>query len=435
MKTRTLEFSEYTYNAAAKTVTSSYFALGINKIKLITNLVTGVVIYDPSITTKTGTLLGTVLTLNSTEGIGTSTDALEVIFEDTAIVLLVSPSKYGTTIGSLSSVNAFGTIIPHGFNNTAQVRISGTFVATYVIELSDDGTTWEQAPIVTKPATSLTSNYNSSQTSGGVFMVPMFGYTNIRVRTTAFTSGTLNLRLQFTQNEPPILQPPAPTNAINNSVWLNITNEGANAALYSNVSTLTNYNSNQYNLPQGAVFISVDITSVTGVGTVDHIVQYAQDGTTWVDFYHLERMTAAGKATTPLIHIPGYFVRVVRKTSGFTAVNGSAYICRRHGSLGNQTIRFFERSLNFQTLTAGQTFRVDNANKIVVQAVQKLGFSVPPIASINVSNNGVDYFNLSTIDCSGEMYQFDNFWQYIRMDCHIVGSADGVAELHIIGKY
>ena len=93
-----------------------------------------------------------------------------------------------TALSGAVAVNAQGAY-------TVSALVTGTWVATLVAEgLMADGTTWQQIPIYTV-ATTLPYIASLSTAANGSYVVTGGGYTQIRIRASAFTSGTVNVAL------------------------------------------------------------------------------------------------------------------------------------------------------------------------------------------------------------------------------------------------
>lgn len=101
--------SDYTFNAAAKTITfaASYTGIKLGDIALITNVKSTVntVIYDPSDSTKGGSISGLVLTLAfNTTGMNNSDD-LQVIVSSSFMSVLIKQAS-DADLASQTTLNA-----------------------------------------------------------------------------------------------------------------------------------------------------------------------------------------------------------------------------------------------------------------------------------------------------------------------------------------
>lgn len=100
-------------------------------------------------------------------------------------------SATGTITTSTSTITLTGA---HG--GAATVFISGTYSGvTFTVELSNDGTTWFQGVTLPVSATSgsLSTSVTPATNASAAYSVALWGATQIRVRATAYTSGTANV--------------------------------------------------------------------------------------------------------------------------------------------------------------------------------------------------------------------------------------------------
>lgn len=75
--------TNYTFNASARTIQCADFALiGLARILLVVNVTRGVVIYNPSSDTTTGTLNGAILTLTFDTTTHSNSDVLQIFSDD-----------------------------------------------------------------------------------------------------------------------------------------------------------------------------------------------------------------------------------------------------------------------------------------------------------------------------------------------------------------
>lgn len=96
--------------------------------------------------------------------------------------------------GTITALNGNVAVSAQG-GYTVTARVSGTWVGTLVAEgLMADGTTWQQLPLYTV-GTTLPYPQSLTTTANGSFAITGGGYTQIRIRASAFTSGTVNVAL------------------------------------------------------------------------------------------------------------------------------------------------------------------------------------------------------------------------------------------------
>jgi hypothetical protein len=93
-----------------------------------------------------------------------------------------------TALNGTVAVNAQGAY-------TISVLVTGTWVATLIAEgLMADGSTWQQIPMYIVTA-ALPYSSTFTTTTNGSFIITSGGYTSIRIRASAFTSGTAAVAL------------------------------------------------------------------------------------------------------------------------------------------------------------------------------------------------------------------------------------------------
>jgi hypothetical protein len=87
------------------------------------------------------------------------------------------------------------------------IQVTGTFAATAAFQQSNDNTNWVSLPLGTATATSgQGSALTSASVTGGVFAGPL-SCRYVRVRTTAYTSGTPAVVVDMWAVPPPVLSP------------------------------------------------------------------------------------------------------------------------------------------------------------------------------------------------------------------------------------
>lgn len=130
---------------------------------------------------------------------------------DPALVVSVSPNSASLTVaasadttasGALGALNAAVTVAMTGQRGVAMQLSAGTLIGTLTPEFSvDGGTTWGPAAFVsnagTVAATLVFASANTAQMQG-ILVDP--GTSNVRVRVSAYTSGTANAAVRATAN-------------------------------------------------------------------------------------------------------------------------------------------------------------------------------------------------------------------------------------------
>ncbi len=83
--------------------------------------------------------------------------------------------------------------------NGVGIQITGTFVGTITFEVSVDGTNWVAAAAAVTVATEARV---TTATAPGLWQINVAGYTGMRARCTAFTSGTITVTLNRSAGTP-----------------------------------------------------------------------------------------------------------------------------------------------------------------------------------------------------------------------------------------
>lgn len=114
-----------------------------------------------------------------------------------------------TAVGNLSAAQA--SIAINTDINPAQsisnpagavgINILGTFVATAVFEASTDGANWFAVGAYPLLASGIYAPPVLSTTAVGTFFIPVYGYNQVRVRLSAYTSGTLQALLDVATSQ------------------------------------------------------------------------------------------------------------------------------------------------------------------------------------------------------------------------------------------
>jgi hypothetical protein len=215
----------------------------------------------------------------------------------------VIPNPDDTT-GTISALNGTVQAAVEGYSSCAVV-VTGTWVATLVFEFSHDGgTTWAAGTFVKSPATvtpipDIVAFLTANASAQCVGMGPT---THVRIRAAAYTSGTVNIRLVFSDSPPAVM------------TGLTAIRQSVTASIYNNSTT---------NLASGASFTGTAEASTGASGLRVSVkcdqpilvqVQQSTDGTNWD--YKDEQVFQAGKGDGRVYQSVAVYFRVVATNLG-----------------------------------------------------------------------------------------------------------------------
>jgi hypothetical protein len=98
---------------------------------------------------------------------------------------------------NISAFNGTADLNPLG-SSSMIVKILGTFIGTFVFEVSQNGSNWDIAVAV--PHSGINQTLVASVTTQGAWLVDVAGWAYFRVRCSAYTSGTANVLLNSTNS-------------------------------------------------------------------------------------------------------------------------------------------------------------------------------------------------------------------------------------------
>lgn len=240
----------------------------------------------------------------------------------------VPVNPFEVTAGTLEALNEAVTA-PVFDASSAVITIKGTYVATVAFEVSDDsGTTWFAVDAGRITGNAIENNSGNLTNTARAWELCIVGFTHLRVRCSAYTSGSVVVRISPSQvsvdpapcipthsinglptaaasadalTNPTVTQIGALALKYNGATWdrvrpnTNVTtgDTGAKTATFAG-ATQTNHNA------RGAV-VTLNVGAVTGTSpTLAAKLQMSPDGgTTWVDVpgASLPNITATGVYT------------------------------------------------------------------------------------------------------------------------------------------
>ena len=151
------------------------------------------------------------------------------------------------------------------------------------------------------------------------------------------------------------------------------------------------------NAQSAAFALVVNVTS--GSGTLDVILQEAQDGTAsptlWENIYTFERLTTARRTYIPSMRLSGTNLRLAYIVTG--TVNYSVTLLRTTKQASSPMLRrLFDRVLNpNSTATPSQSLWVDGCNELDLVVSMGAGGTAPTI-QLRGSEDGTNFYNLGT---------------------------------------
>lgn len=106
----------------------------------------------------------------------------------TSVLLWAEPRNLLLLDGA-GEQGAVGAADLQGRYGTLTLQVTGTFVATVTFEASQDGSNW----IEIRGQDLNSGTWATSASAPGIFMFPVSGLAKIRVRVSAYTSGTVSV--------------------------------------------------------------------------------------------------------------------------------------------------------------------------------------------------------------------------------------------------
>lgn len=122
---------------------------------------------------------------------GTNARSLKVATDGT---LLVNGVQDNRTAGTITSATSVVGPVSVANRNVTTITISGTYAGvTFVIEATDDGTNWYGLQCINNATGQAAATWTPGTNASASYDTAVGGYTQIRVRATAWTSGTANV--------------------------------------------------------------------------------------------------------------------------------------------------------------------------------------------------------------------------------------------------
>lgn len=224
--------------------------------------------------------------------------------------------------GNLGAVNAEVIVDTHGCN-TVSLDLRGTFNLTVEVSGTIDGTNWQAIPVRPINQASVVYLLSVAGTAAGSWIGECAGYDRVRVRVTAYTSGTAIATLLASTALLPVAMQNIVTNSITTTVGtagaattLTIASPGAGLRHY-----LTYLSVNRFAtalLTAGAAPVTVTTTNLPGTLAFSFAADAAPAGSIdrWrEDFAYA--IAASAQATATTVVCPATPNVIWRVTAGF----------------------------------------------------------------------------------------------------------------------
>ena len=207
------------------------------------------------------------------------------------------------TLGTLAALNAELLLNLNG-ESSASFDIRGTFVGTVVVEGSDDGTNFISIPFYN----SVTEVWATTATAAGTFDIPAISSLRIiKVRVSAYTSGSITTSLNASLGNSMVYSKPIPTTTIGTATGVaaaavTLTIAAAGAGLYHYITRLVIERHTSALLTAAATPIIVTTTNLSGSLAFSIPADAAPQGQVYREVIemgeHALKSTATNTATT-----------------------------------------------------------------------------------------------------------------------------------------
>jgi hypothetical protein len=306
--------------------------------------------------------------------------------------------------------------------STATVQLTGTFTATAQIQVTRDGSNWLNVTGSNVIVNMATGAYVASGnlTAAGLYQCDVSGCVGVRVRTTAYTSGTMVGAIAVTAAQGMVTVSGTPAVTVASGTITTV----STVTTCSTVTTVGSVTSANLGIPSSIAdvasaalttttttsaftptfgtshIVSVPVTAVSGTTpTLDISVEESDDaGTNWRTVYQFPRITATGIYRSPKLPLSGNRVRYVQTVAGTTpsftrAINRLQ--CSDSVSVYRQ---LYDRAVSLTTLNA-TTAALDVQGCSGVQLTINLGAATtaPTLVLEATEDGGASWYTLATL--------------------------------------
>lgn len=322
---------------------------------------------------------GATQTVNTLPALGVAAAAFSlpvVISSDVATGTITTQNLTPTIAATAGSAVEIVTI---GYTSLS-IQTTGTYTGALSLQGTVDGTNWIT---MAGPGALINVNTGAGSTtigtgSQGIFQADIGGFTKARVTGLAAITGTATVILRVSSGTSAVaIDAPLPTgtNSIGSVIVTSTALANPSLVVDQASAALTTTTTGTAITPGVGQSYEVNMTVslVSGTNpTLDFVIQESDDnGTTWFDVYHFERITAAGQFRSPKIPLTGTRVRYVQ-TVGGTTPSFTRAINRVQSSESSTPLRrFLDR-----TLAASQALNATTASYQINAATRSLQFIV-----------------------------------------------------------
>jgi hypothetical protein len=236
--------------------------------------------------------------------------------------------------GTITALNGTVAINAQGAY-TVLAQLFGTWVATPIFEgLLPDGTTWIQLPAFQVSTTLVPYNQLFSTTSNGTFLITGGGYTQVRVRASLFTSGTISVALNASLAQQTISTAQLGTWSVSNSLVDSTKASYSASALFTPVATASDI-----------FYISGSATKTIRIASIQ--IQATQTTASYRDILLIKRSTAnsGGTSTAP--------TKISHDSTDVASTVGSLLAYTANPTVGTPVGTIISRKLFISTTSLG----------------------------------------------------------------------------------
>jgi hypothetical protein len=280
---------------------------------------------------------------------------------------------------------------------------AGISAGAVTAEISNDNTNWTTHVLI-PPANSTptpTTGAFSVAANTSYYLQASLPFRYFRVRIViGFTGGTVTAiarfsPLHYTGMAIPVIGTVSANATVNNATLVNSFITDIASAAITSTQTSTSISNAGYQSFNMTVFV----TAVSGTNpTMDVVFQGSADnGTTWVDIYHMPRITAAGTYYTgPLKTIYSVF-RIVRTLGGTTPSFTNSVTRQVHSVDGPIFYSFFDRAVVPNTLNSTtSSFFVEGSSKFFMAINMGAITTTAPAFQMEGSEDNSSWYAIGT---------------------------------------